>query len=478
MILEVLIIKKFIAILSIILLSFSYLIVYINGRENYIDIDTAEIQNISIKYDEEIIECNPKYENTNLHIDISAKKAGKTSIIIEGEKNIENETEKTEIKRDVYVHKTGIITTTKFFGHCKGDISFIISLYIILILIIVYLIIKCKNKISKKMYSYENAKLLGMIIFISILTVSHITFFIYDLTNNYHESVSLFLEILADNIYMFLILVFPIAVILIILITISNIKLMKKEGKSWKNMLGVLLGGGIILIVTTNFLFNVIIYTNLIIKIVGYIILVYVSYLECLFVGNCILGVISAKHIPKFNKDAIIILGCQIRKDGKLTPLLKSRVDRAIEFSKMQKEEAGKNIIFVPSGGKGNDEIISESQAMKNYLKEQGIKDEYILIEDKSKNTYENIKFSTQIIKEKNENPNIAFSTTNYHVFRAGLIALQQDIEAEGIGSKTKSYYWINAFIREFVAILVSEKKSNIKTFFIIAIFITVLLLI
>ena len=190
------------------------------------------------------------------------------------------------------------------------------------------------------------------------------------------------------------------------------------------------------------------------------------------------MGIISAKHIPKFNKDAIIILGCQIRKDGKLTPLLKSRVDRAIEFSKMQKDKEGKSIIFVPSGGKGDDEIISESQAMKNYLKEQGIKDEYILTEDKSKNTYENIKFSTKIIKEKNENPNIAFSTTNYHVFRTGLIASEQNIEAEGIGSKTKSYYWINAFIREFVAILVSEKKSNIKTFFIIAITTAFLLLI
>ena len=436
------------------------------------------MKNVSIKYDEEIIECTKKIDNNHLHIDISSKKTGKTTLIIEGEENTENEARKIEIKRDIYVHKTGIITTSKFFGHCNGDISFIISLYIILILIIIYLIIKCKNSINKQIYSYENVRLLGTIIFISILTVSHITFFIYDLTNNYHESIGLLIEILADNIYMFLLFVFPIAVILIILITISNIKLMKKEGRSWKNMLGALLGGCIILSVIANVLFSVIIYTNLFMKVLGYIILIYISYLECLFVGNCIMGIISAKHIPKFNKDAIIILGCQIRKDGKLTPLLKSRVDRAIEFSKMQKDKEGKSIIFVPSGGKGDDEIISESQAMKNYLKEQGIKDEYILTEDKSKNTYENIKFSTKIIKEKNENPNIAFSTTNYHVFRTGLIASEQNIEAEGIGSKTKSYYWINAFIREFVAILVSEKKSNIKTFFIIAITTAFLLLI
>ena len=98
---------------------------------------------------------------------------------------------------------------------------------------------------------------------------------------------------------------------------------------------------------------------------------------------------------------------------------------------------------------------------MKNYLIEQGIEKNKIIIEDKSKNTYENIKFSKNIIKEKN---NIAFSTTNYHVFRAGVIASKQNIEVEGIGAKTKTYYWINAFIREFIATLVSEKEKHIKT--------------
>ncbi len=189
-----------------------------------------------------------------------------------------------------------------------------------------------------------------------------------------------------------------------------------------------------------------------------------IEYLECVFIGTCILAIKSARHIPKFDKDAIIILGCKIREDGTLTNLLKSRVDRAIEFSKMQKEATGKEIIFVPSGGKGNDEVISEAQAMKNYLIEQGIKEELILIEDKSKNTYENIKFSNMIINNKIENAKIAFSTTNYHVFRAGTIATKQNIFMEGIGAKTKMYYWVNAFIREFVATLVSERRSHIKT--------------
>ena len=141
---------------------------------------------------------------------------------------------------------------------------------------------------------------------------------------------------------------------------------------------------------------------------------------------------------------------------------MKGRVDRAIEFSKLQKEENGKDIVFVPSGGKGSDEIISEAEAMKNYLVEQGIKEDTILIEDKSKNTFENIAYSHKLIRKKNKDAKIAFSTTNYHVFRAGCIATQQSIPIEGIGAKTKTYFWINAFIREFIATLFSEKKKHL----------------
>ena len=62
----------------------------------------------------------------------------------------------------------------------------------------------------------------------------------------------------------------------------------------------------------------------------------------------------------------------------------------------------------------------------------------------------------------KNDDPKIAFSTTNYHVFRSGVFASRQGIRAEGIGAKTKRYFWINAFIREFIAALVSEWKTHI----------------
>ena len=102
---------------------------------------------------------------------------------------------------------------------------------------------------------------------------------------------------------------------------------------------------------------------------------------------------------------------------------------------------------------------------MKNYLLEQGIEEKNILVENKSKNTYENIKLSYKLIN--NKKANIGFSTTNYHVLRAGLIATEQGLKLEGIGSKTKTYFWINAFIREFIGTLYSEKKETYYILFV-----------
>ena len=89
-------------------------------------------------------------------------------------------------------------------------------------------------------------------------------------------------------------------------------------------------------------------------------------------------------------------------------------------------------------------------------------------MEDKSVNTRENLRFSYDLIKKRDENANIAFSTTNYHVFRTGCMADEDGIPAEGIGAKTKTYFWINAFIREFIATLHYEKKSHIRAVLII----------
>ena len=61
-------------------------------------------------------------------------------------------------------------------------------------------------------------------------------------------------------------------------------------------------------------------------------------------------------------------------------------------------------------------------------------------------------------------------------MLRAGLIATEQGIKIEGIGARTKAYFSINAFIREFIATLYSEKRNIYRV--IILITVTVLIII
>lgn len=72
------------------------------------------------------------------------------------------------------------------------------------------------------------------------------------------------------------------------------------------------------------------------------------------------------------------------------------------------------------------------------------------------------MKYSKLKIDNINNNGKIIFSTTNYHVFRSGVIASNEGIDCEGIGSKTKWYFYTNALIREFIANLVEERRNHL----------------
>ena len=58
-----------------------------------------------------------------------------------------------------------------------------------------------------------------------------------------------------------------------------------------------------------------------------------------------------------------------------------------------------------------------------------------------------------------------ALVTSDYHVFRASEYAHQIGLKADGVGSRTKGYYWPTAFIREFVAI----SRSHMWPYIVIA---------
>ena len=151
--------------------------------------------------------------------------------------------------------------------------------------------------------------------------------------------------------------------------------------------------------------------------------------------------------------DYVVVLGAGLIGD-QVTPLLASRIEKGIAI--YQKHPGSKLIM---SGGQGPDELMAEGQAMADYALEQGIPAEDIVIENQSTNTEENLKFSYALMKPGSR---FALVTNYYHVFRALLLAQQLKIKCIGYGAKTRFYFSLNAFIREFVGYVVMSRKAHL----------------
>ena len=90
---------------------------------------------------------------------------------------------------------------------------------------------------------------------------------------------------------------------------------------------------------------------------------------------------------------------------------------------------------------------------MKRYLLEKGIPDANILKEDKSVNTFENLRNCREMIEARGGSKGTAVCTSNYHVLRALIYSKQNQLVADGVGSHTAWYYWPSAMIREFAGL-------------------------
>lgn len=171
------------------------------------------------------------------------------------------------------------------------------------------------------------------------------------------------------------------------------------------------------------------------------------------------------QFFPKrYKADYLIVLGAGLINGDTISRLLGNRIDAAIKFANKQVKKGRPAPKIVFSGGQGPDEKLSEAQAMADYAIEHGWDKDLVILEDKSRNTLQNMQFSKTVIQKDygNDNAYIKFFSNNYHIFRAGLYAKMAGIAANGVGAPTRFYFLPNALIREFVAILLMNKKRHI----------------
>ena len=190
----------------------------------------------------------------------------------------------------------------------------------------------------------------------------------------------------------------PIGMLIIsVFLIINGFIMIKKEGKSLKNLLSLFAGIGIIIGMCAGVFYIISYKLNTITYAILVLIIIFATYFSITFLGFFIYSILYSIIPKKLKCDYIIIHGCGLSKGEEVTPLLKNRIEKAIEIYERTKRTA----VFIPSGGKGDDEKISEAEAIKRYLIKRGIPEEKIELEDKSTTTYENLELSKKMLDKK-----------------------------------------------------------------------------
>lgn len=254
---------------------------------------------------------------------------------------------------------------------------------------------------------------------------------------------------------------------------VNGVVMWRREGPSVGNVLSGVLGAGIIALVVWLVL-SLSEGLDLLV-LIGVSAILALGWLSFGFLGYLasVVAVHRARPLPGNHR--IIVLGSGL-VNGKVPRLLAGRLDRAVDQWRTD-HDAGYRSVLIPSGGKGDDEPRAEGTAMAEYLLDHGVPAEAILVEDRARNTEENLRYSRELMPATTENlpaervrqlpeaarsnPPVVIVTSSYHGVRAAQLARAQHLPARVLGAPTAWYYLPSAMLREYVALLVAKPWFN-----------------
>jgi uncharacterized SAM-binding protein YcdF (DUF218 family) len=172
--------------------------------------------------------------------------------------------------------------------------------------------------------------------------------------------------------------------------------------------------------------------------------------------------------------DYLIVLGAKVNQDS-ISLSLANRLDMALDYLKIYPD-----VTIILSGGMGDDEPMAEAVAMEQYLASHGVDKAKtkIILEDRSRSTYENLFFSAEIIygleaaktANKTELANakeappdgangaiaVSIVTSDYHMLRVRMLAERAGLRAAPIPAETPFFTLPSLFLREVFAVVKS----------------------
>lgn len=143
-----------------------------------------------------------------------------------------------------------------------------------------------------------------------------------------------------------------------------------------------------------------------------------------IFVTNAYFIYTFSKQYSEKKSDVIIVLGTKIEQ-GKVSALFKERIDQGIQL-----HQKGIAPFLLFTGGKANKKGETESSVARDYAISKGVPKESILIDNKAYSTFQNLKYSKQIMDSINIKTALIVSDP-YHMKRAMAFAKHFQIDAE-----------------------------------------------
>jgi len=154
--------------------------------------------------------------------------------------------------------------------------------------------------------------------------------------------------------------------------------------------------------------------------------------------------------------DCLIVLGAQMKESGPSLVLL-YRLETAEAYLKEHP-----NTKCIVSGGQGANEPVSEAEGMRDYLVAHGIASSRILLEDRSTDTSENLRFSKELLPSPDVSVGIV--TNNFHMYRALGIAGRCGYQnVSGITAPSTQKYLLHNLTRETAGILKDVLQGNMS---------------
>lgn len=166
------------------------------------------------------------------------------------------------------------------------------------------------------------------------------------------------------------------------------------------------------------------------------------------------------------NVDYCIVMGARVYSNG-ISRTLLYRLDRAYEVY-----EANPAALFILSGGKEAGDAVPEAFAMYNYLSMKGIPGHHMIMDPVSTSTSDIINRAAVLIREDTDRrktpkgpgdhvwaadyePAVGILTSNYHIFRCMMIALERDIrDPVAIPARSDNILYLHNCVRESAAIV------------------------